>query len=349
MKTTHRLIALQLVCAVLATACGGGGNDVASEPPPPPPPSGPTNAERAAAATATANNNAKCATGAPAFLGSYYWEIGDKSGVLASGSRGSGVGRNTEMNIASASKLPFAAYVVEQFGLGTNREYVPYLNFTSGYSRFSNLACLSSQTVAECMNGGLNPDDAKDMFHYQGGHMQQLAAFVLPNLGNMHNAALATEVSSVLGVTLNYVSPQPPGGVNTSAGVYASFLRRLLVDSPNPLKLGPLMGSNAVCTDPVNCNASPDNEFISEPFHYSLGHWVEDNPATTPATNQAYSSAGAFGFYPWVDKDRKLYGIVAREDANLTIRQGYSSLECGRLLRRAWTTATEQTGELPTR
>ena len=68
---------------------------------------------------------------------------------------------------------------------------------------------------------------------------------------------------------------------------------------------------------------------LNETWHYSLGHWVEDDPAVGDG---AFSSAGAFGFYPWVDAGRQFYGVLARSAAD----GGQPSMECGRLIRRAW-------------
>jgi hypothetical protein len=107
--------------------------------------------------------------------------------------------------------------------------------------------------------------------------------------------------------------------------------------------MGALLGSHAVCTLPgPDCNASAD-VLVPEAWHYSLGHWIEDDPATTPRMNFAYSSPGLFGFYPWVDTDRKLYGILSRQAGNIVEQNaGYVSAQCGRLLRLAWKTAKPQ-------
>jgi hypothetical protein len=321
------------MAALLLTACGGGGTAAGD--------GAPTNAQRAEAARLTAEQNPLCSTGT---LGAYYWEVGDASGTLAAGEQGGGaITGNTPMNVASASKWPFAAYVLER--RGDEPALVPYLNFTSGYSEFSNLLCQSDGTLAECMNGGRNDDEAaRGSFHYQGGHMQQLG--VLLGLGALRNDGLGAELRSVLGaeLPLAYVSPQPPGGLRTTPHAYARFLRRLLAASADPLQLGAALGRHAVCTVASDtCAAAPEGEsFLPEPFHYALGHWVEDNPVTTPQANVAYSSAGAFGFYPWVDRDRQLYGLVARENLDLSVRQGYASLQCGRLIRLAWKTGSAQ-------
>ena len=117
-----------LGCAAMLAACGGGGGaDTA-------PVTGISNAQRTAAAQATVTNNTLCSA---ATLNSYYWEIGDGNGALASGSVGpAGVTADTAMNIASASKWPFAAYVYEKYG--DVESHRPFLNFTSGYSNFNN-------------------------------------------------------------------------------------------------------------------------------------------------------------------------------------------------------------------
>ena len=76
---------------------------------------------------------------------------------------------------------------------------------------------------------------------------------------------------------------------------------------------------------------------IAGDFHYSLGHWVEDDPL---AGDGAFSSAGAFGFYPWIDATRAFYGILARHD--LTGDAGNKSVLCGSLIRKAWVSGVAQ-------
>ena len=339
-RTTCRCFVL---AAALASGCGGGGSSGQGTPSPP----ASDNAARIAAAASTAQNSARCTA-----IGAFYWEIGDSSGALATGSVGTksdgSAYKSTDLlNIASASKWPFAAYVIQKYGdVAAN---VPYLNFTSGYSNFDNSLCTPTQTVAQCNNGGINLAEATAAtFHYEGGHMQQLAAVGL-GLGSAHLADLASEVNQYIGsdVGLSYVEPQPPGGVRTSAASYAVFLRKLLAGSTTPLQLGALLNAHAVCTQPsATCNASNETAAkLPENFHYGLGHWIEDDPTNTPSSNFAYSSAGAFGFYPWVDVDRTLYGIVAQENQTGETSgtgEGYSSLLCGRQIRLAWKTATAQ-------
>jgi hypothetical protein len=110
-----------------------------------------------------------------------------------------------------------------------------------------------------------------------------------------------------------------------------------------------------VCTNSTvaGCNAVPDESPMAnasnnaEAWHYSLGHWIEDDPVVGDGS---FSSAGALGFYPWIDKTSTYYGMLVREDqgaAGTGAFEGYQSAVCGRLIRQAWMSGVEQTGTAP--
>jgi len=73
----------------------------------------------------------------------------------------------------------------------------------------------------------------------------------------------------------------------------------------------------------------------SESWHYSVAHWVEDDPKVGDG---AFSSPGAFGFYPWIDASKSYYGVVARAAPN----GAWASVQCGRLIRKAWLVGKSQ-------
>lgn len=111
---------------------------------------------------------------------------------------------------------------------------------------------------------------------------------------------------------------------------YAVVLRKLL---GRQLNLADLLGSHAVCTNPATCPTAlttPISSSVS--WHYSIGHWVEDDPVSGDG---AFSSAGAFGFYPWIDASKRYYGLAARLDS---AGSGNESALCGALIRKAWLT-----------
>jgi hypothetical protein len=333
-RFTHAFSMAAASSALVLVSCGGGGGTSA----PPAPPSGTTVAQRASAAKATADNNALCRAVAP-----FYWEIDDRAQRLADGAVGTTYSATSVMPIASASKLIYGAYVAQKRGGVLSADDKKALTFTSGYTSFD--LCARGDTVHSCAVAGSNGVRTavnENRFFYGGGHMQQHADNAM-GLGAMDNAALAAEVSGTLQLTaaFAYVQPQPAGGVSTTPTVYAGFLRKLLDGS---LQMTALLGTDAVCTSVSACGgASVYTPFPpTETPRYSLGHWVEDSTVS----DGAFSSAGAFGFYPWIDAGKTYYGILARMDTgslgggSAGTSAAAQSMYCGRLIRKAWLTAT---------
>jgi hypothetical protein len=335
--TTKSAPALLAVLSVLLTlaACGDGG-DSDSVAPVPPVTTPPTDAQRSAAATATANSNPACAE---AVLGPFYWEIGDSAGVKVSGSVGTGVNATTEMAIASASKWVYSSYVVQK--VGVRSADVEFLNFTSGYTDLVLPLCQPSETVASCLGDKGELDlSTQGKFLYSSGHMQVHATSTM-GLGSMDNNALTAEVTSTLGdFGFQYVQPQLAGGLAASAAGYAGFLRKIL---RNELAIGAVLGTHKVCTNPQTCASALGSPIDAESWNYSLGHWVEDAPTIG---DNAFSSAGALGFYPWIDSTKTYYGVLARR-AETEANAGYNSAVCGRLIRQAWVNAVAVTARSP--
>lgn len=300
---------------------------------------------RAHAASQTAQKNQACTAIHP-----FYWEIGNKTESLASASVG---GRTytakTEMPIASATKWIFGAYAVQARQGRLNESDIAALNMTSGYTNFGSTSCVKllparrdSQTVNECFmaenrQGGHNNDfdvESVGKFHYNGGHFQRLSLEL--GLGADNNTALQRDMQMYLGtdIAFTFGSPQLAGGINTSASQYAIFLRKIL---SKQLYIGDLLGAHSVCTNPKTCASAVYTPVPSKlSWDYSLGHWVESDPASGDG---AYSSAGAFGFYPWIDKTKTYYGVLAREGKP---GSGDDSATCGGLIRKAWMTGRAQ-------
>jgi len=330
---TTRLATVSLLAALVA-ACDGGASpapDPAPSPAPTPAPGpapAPTLAQRAAAAASAASQATDCAAVQP-----FYWSIGDAAGKQGDGSVGAAPPTaQTVMSIASASKLVYGAYVAEQrAGVLTDTD-IRFLNFTSGYTDFT--SCSQTDTVATCEATGSNgthepADDGK--FYYGGGHMQRHAFD--NGLAADDDAAFAGAINATLGTAFAYSQPQPAGGIYTNAGTYGAFLQGVVAGR---LKIGALLGTHAVCTNPRTCTDAVYTPIPTESDHYSIGHWVEDDAA---AGDGAFSSPGAFGFYPWVDGSKTWWGIVARMARNSDEQEGVASMKCGRRIRAAWMSA----------
>lgn len=299
---------------------------------------GPTLDQRRAAADVVAATHADCAAAQP-----FHWSVGDAGGRLAEGSQGAGApAADTVMPIASASKWLYAAYAAEMRQGQPTAEDITLMNFTSGWTGFD--GCLRGQTVAQCQsyqgllvrNGEFETGHV-GRFFYSGGHMQKHA--VLMGLGDDDTTALAQHVGGVIDAKLVYTQAQLAGGASTSAAEYGRFLQRV---AAGRLQITSLLGRHAVCTNPDTCStaiASPVSGSLS--WHYGLGHWVEDDPTHGDGS---FSSAGAFGFYPWVDAQRTWWGIVARHKSGGSNSEASDqkpareSAACGLRIRTAWMT-----------
>ena len=286
----------------------------------------PSAGQRASAAQSTAETNDKCRAVQP-----FYWSIGDARGVLADGRAGARAPTAaTQMPIASASKLVYAAFVAQQRQGRLTNDDVRFLTFTSGYAQFR--ACRRGQTVDECDAMGRNGEheaSTDGKFAYNGGHMQRHA--VLAGLGPLDDAGLARAINETLGTSFRYLQPQLAGGIAASAADYGELLRRIV---GGQLQMKSLLGTHAVCTNPATCASAAASPFTAGDVHYSIGHWIEDDAEG----DGAFSSAGAFGFYPWISRDQTTWGILARfAPAFGRAQAGVASLMCGRQIRAAWT------------
>lgn len=320
----HSSHALPSIVQQLANADAGG-------------PGGPTEDQRINAATTTASQESLCTAMQP-----FYWEIGDANGRKVSGSVGpSAPASNTGMSIASASKWIYGAYVVQKLGGNLSASDVKFLNFRAGYVSFIPPTCPLATTVDDCLNtndNGRYTSSEDGRFYYGSGHMQKHASLL--GLGGLDDVALGGELASTIGdFGFIYTQPQLAGGVYADADQYAAFLRAIL---SGQLRIADDLGADPVCTNPRTC-ATADYTPVpeTESWHYSLGHWVEDDPLVGDG---AFSSAGTYGFYPWIDAGKTWYGIVAREvlvNPNGD-QEGYVSAQCGRLIRKAWLTGSVQ-------
>ncbi|MBU8899621.1 hypothetical protein KRR26_28825 [Corallococcus sp. M34] len=267
-------------------------------------------------------------------------------------------GAGTEMNIASASKWLYGAYVLEvlqgQLRPGVD---VPFLNLTSTtpvLDASASSACKSAlSTVRACgKTAGIEEPliqyvpEPPTRFYYHPGHFEAHADFAM-GMGFFDGASLALAFQGRLPLSLSFVSVNLAGGAKTSASEYAKFLRALMRDE---LKLGPLLGTHSTCATAACGNTGYSPWFATEPAHYSLAHWVEPDEGTP--WSGGFSSAGLFGFYPWIAKDKGTYLIVAGEHLLGVLGQSRTTpaeetasgkaVLCGRLIKKAYYTGVVQ-------
>lgn len=307
----------------------------------------PAVAPRVVAATATAHGNRACLAARP-----FYWEIGDKRAMLASGTEGAPLPTaSTTVPISTASEWIFGAYVLQARGGKLTAADIEALTMRSGYTNLQYDRCVRRspgsqrpETVSNCFHalhlvGGSNSDfkpGQVDKFFYNGGHFQQLAA-ADPRLGELSATALTSVIGGQLGTAtaFGYDTPELDAGVRTTPGAYAGFLRRILAGE---LLMHDQLGAAAVCTNPGRCQTALSTPLPqTENSHYSLGHWVEDDPRVGDG---AFSNPGLRGFYPWIDASKTYYGVLAR--VSPAPGAHVVSMQCGRLIRKAWMTGRVQ-------
>jgi hypothetical protein len=315
-----------------------------------------------AAALATAQDNEKCISVRP-----FYWQIGGATGSLVSASEGldstgQPVLESTMMNTASAGKWLYGTYIVQKRGSAANltSNDITFLHMTSGYSNMGGDpqgACPPTDNpddVDVCLlnvnkKDGLpfdyqNPETI-GVFYYDGGHIENHAK-LYGGIGTVINENLGAVIASKLGpgVAFTYSEPLLPGAVYTNAGMFARVLQHIVNGS---LYMHDALGIDPVCTKPsATCDAqySP----IPAAWHYSITHWVEDDPVTNG--DGAFSSPGGEGFYPWIEASKQYYGVLARAVGGGGANQyGYGSSQCGALIRAAWDTGVQQKGPIPER
>lgn len=167
------------------------------------------------------------------------------------------------MVIASASKWPFAAYVVQREHGRLTPQQISMLGFTSGYTRLR--FCFRWQTVDGCLRRlgyGDRIDSEIGKFHYSSGHMQHLAA----QLG------LGAAVRGELGDNIHFVytQPQPAGSMAMNAASYARFLRGMM---DGRLLLGRLLDADAASRSaPLGSAAQPRCPHPTRPDPSTLPH-----------------------------------------------------------------------------
>jgi hypothetical protein len=316
------------------------------------------------AASQTALMNAQCTSIVP-----FYWDIGDSSGALAGGSigtdsSGAPIIASTTLPIASASKFVYGMYVVQKRGgvASLTAADINFLHFTSGYTNMgsdtTSATCTPPPSGANSINycltlsGPNGPFDGQNasttgVFDYDSGHEENHAGQFQPEINALDASDLGPAIATGLGladvITLSYNQPLMAGGIYASANDYTQILRAVV---GGQLLMHDALGTSAVCAwVGATCNAAI-SPIVTEHWHYSIAHWVEDDASQN--NDGAFSSPGAFGFYPWVEAGKKYFGVISRAvPTGSGIQNGLASAQCGALIRHAWDTGVQQTGAIP--
>lgn len=207
------------------------------------------------------------------------------------------------------------------------------LSFTSGLTVEPTCINLAASNFQNCINtiattnanNGITPGS---QFYYASTHLQVAGLMAIKARGVSTWQDVFTEFKTQTGLfpTSTYdlpssANPRLAGGMHWTANEYMDFLKAL--------KNGTLLNStllNQQITDQTASATivySPTINGLNEDWHYGFGLWHECKNSTfncTPAVR--VSSPGAYGAYPFWDRTKNYYGLVARQGAIGTYTNG---------------------------
>lgn len=209
--------------------------------------------------------------------------------------------------------------------------------FTSGFngtaeqpSCIGSIAFTLRSCVRDIHDGG--PDSPPDQsFNYGNEHMQIAALMMVQARGRSVDTIMRERLFDRLGVSAEtrYTlgagdNPTYSGGMRSTGEDYARVLTAVLkgdLFADRPGFLADRVASRPVATVPP---AISGNRLA---WHYGWGFWKEcASPTYVPScdANPVISSAGAFGFTPWIDINRRYWAVIVMEEP---LNRGYDPAE----------------------
>ena len=211
------------------------------------------------------------------------------------------------------------------------------LSFTSGLTDEPPCQNFGGSSFETCVNSiattnagnGITPGQ---QFYYSSTHLQVAGLMAIKARGVAAWQDVFTEFKTQTGLfpTSAYdlpsaTNPRLAGGMHWTGEEYMAFLKALKNGSLlNSTSMGQLLAdhtASAVMTYSPIALAPPNG--LGEDWHYGFGLWHECQSATFNCTAGArVSSPGAYGAYPFWDRSKNYFGIVARQGALGTFPNG---------------------------
>ncbi len=348
-----RHLILTVTYFTLLTGCGGGGTDDRQEPDTPP-----TNDPMAWEDVILALEQHDVADLALI--------VGDAEGELFRYEKGT-FSANAIHPIASASKWLTSASILSLIEQGVMtlddqpQDYLSYwttdptdprsritlaqlLSFTAGFHRMpAETGCIGDETytlqncVAELYLDGVDAEPGTTYF-YGPVHMQVAAAMAEVATGQPWREIVHLTIATPLGLSSTGFAgdnPRASGAAASTAEEYSEFVRAHLSGQLLNTSFDELVTERVSNTQILSRPTAIDTNQVD--WYYALGVWRECNqPIWTDACDAeiVISSAGAFGWYPWLDQDRGYYAVLAmNEPLTLLSNPAIGSLALGEILK----------------
>lgn len=207
------------------------------------------------------------------------------------------------------------------------------LSFTSGLTTEPPCQNFGGSSLESCVNtiattnagNGITPGQE---FYYASTHLQVAGLMAIKARGVATWQDVFTEFRAQTGLFLtaaydlpSATNPRLAGGMHWTGEEYMAFLKALRNGSLlNSASMGQLLADH---TASVVMTYSPALVGAGEDWHYGLGLWHECQNATFNCTaGIRVSSPGAYGAYPFWDRSKDYFGIVARQGTLGTFPNG---------------------------
>lgn len=127
-------------------------------------------------------------------------------------------------------------------------------------------------------------------------------------------------------------NPRLAGGMTWLGSDYLQFIQAVYnrqVLAATPVTGQTLSYQQQQLSDQIasaTIGSSPIVDGVGEDWHYGFGLWLECHATAFNCNSgvDSYSSPGAYGAYPFMNVTNKFYGIIARQGALGTFRNGYA-------------------------
>jgi CubicO group peptidase (beta-lactamase class C family) len=210
------------------------------------------------------------------------------------------------------------------------------LCLNSGISNFE--TCVTNIANANAGNG-ITPGQE---FYYASTHLQVagLMAIKARSVATWQDVFAEFKTKTGLFATATYdlpsaTNPRLAGGMHWSGEEYMSFLKALRDGALlNAASMSDLLADHTAAATIVY---SPTVTGLGEDWHYGFGLWHECQSTTYNCTaGSRISSPGAYGAYPFWDRSKGYFGIVARQGALGTYTNGVAIERAVRSKTEAW-------------
>ncbi|MDA0875182.1 MAG: serine hydrolase [Bacteroidetes bacterium] len=223
------------------------------------------------------------------------------------------------------------------------------LSFTSGLSGEPPCIHLPGADFTSCALSILDVNTPLatpgQSFHYGSSHMQLAGLMAIRASGASDWSEVFARFQERTGLfpTSTYDlpstdNPRLAGGMHWTGAEYMAFLDALTDGTVLTEPLRVEMVVDRLFGIPIEY--SPVTEGLGREWHYGLGLWLECDGVTTSCTRDpVLSSDGAYGAYPFIDREGGYFGIVAREGSLTSFDEGYRMVAALRPTIEAWAAA----------